>query len=101
LAVVIGLAGNGFAFYLAYQLNSVPPGSSIRPMGLAAYIMLTSGGVFIFGLFLCVLCIGLSGGRWRICLLGLLAIIVCSTPWYVSKAEIDHVIAKNNLTLEP
>ena len=100
-SLAVGVLGTAIAFYLAYTLNSVPPGSSIRPMDLALFILLTAAGTLLLGLVLGIACITKSSRRGSLVVLGLLGIVVsCLGPWYASKAEVDHIVAKNHLVME-
>lgn len=100
-SIGMGLAGTTVSFYLASTLNSVPPGASIRPMALAAVIMLSIGGTFLLGSVLGVACIIMGLRRWRLWLLALFGIgLSCFAPWIVSQAEMDQVVAKNHLNME-
>jgi hypothetical protein len=101
ITIGVGIVGCGITFYLASTLNSVPPGSSIRPMGLVAFIVLTSLGTIVTGMVLGLVCIYKGFRRWRIWLLALLGMALCWAAWPVSQAEMNHMIAQRHLIMEP
>jgi uncharacterized membrane protein YhaH (DUF805 family) len=100
-SIAVGGLGTTLAFYITSTLNSVPPGSSIRPMGLSLIFMLIVIATFLIGLALSIICVAMGFRRWRLWLLALLGLAICSFgPWFVGQAEMHYVTAKNHLVWE-
>jgi hypothetical protein len=91
-------------FLRSFYVNtaSLPPGTEIRPMGLAGVLCLSwIGSILLGGAFAVTgIIISLMRRRWFVAFIGLLVIGATWIPMFVSDWGFDHVVALRKLVLE-
>jgi hypothetical protein len=101
LSCAAGLFANAAPAYFILCMLKIPAGTAIRPMIEAAMIFLGTLGGLAVGLPLAIICL-VTGRRWWFgWALGLCAIILSCSPWFVSGALWDWVVAKQGFTMKP
>ena len=100
----IGLAGNALGMLAASSLRHVAPGSTIRPMGLAALLFLIAAGTAAPGVTLAI--VGIIRGirarrRVLVFMTALLGTLLSLTPLITSRWVWDRIEARNGLVMEP
>jgi predicted permease len=101
LTCVVGLGGNVVGMLAASTLRSVPVGTPIRPMGLAAFLFLVA--LTTAGIGITVAVIAIANGRrrrlvWAVAALG---IVLSLMPLFTSRLVWDHIVAQRGLIEEP
>ena len=100
----VGLAGNALGMLAASTLRHVPPGSSIRPMGLAALLFLIAAVTAALGITLVAVALGGSTRVKRRALFHLIVVLgallslspIVSSRWVWNRIEL-----RNRLMMEP
>lgn len=101
IALVVGVGGNALSLWAAWSLWSVPPGSSIRPMGQAALIGLASLGSAAVGVPLAVTGWVRSVNRLRSSPAVLIILLLCLSPWYAGTRLWKYIETTHGLIMEP
>ena len=99
LALVVGLAGNGYAVWAAFSLRHVPTGATIRPMNVSAAIMFAALATFALGLPCAIIAICQAWRRPAILLAALLGAAVCLTPGYSGQFVWNLIVAQRSLII--
>jgi hypothetical protein len=96
-----GVSGNVIGMLAASTLRHVPPGSSIRPMTLAAVLSLIAFATATIGIPLVI--IGLVHARRRavVWLIGMVGALVSLAPLPASRWVWDQIEARNRFIMEP
>jgi hypothetical protein len=101
LSCAAGLLSNAIPAYFILCLLKIPAGTAVRPMFEVGMILLGTLGGLAVGLPLAIICL-VAGRRWWVgWALGLFAVIVSCSPWFVSWALWDWVVARQDFIMEP
>lgn len=85
-----GIVGIGVSVFLALQLVSIPPGSSIRPMWDSAVVGMVSLFALLVGGPICLFATFYCDGRWKV--LAIIGIVLTLSPMGVYDT-LSNVIA--------
>ena len=97
----VGLAGNVLGMLAASTLRHVPPGTPIRPMGLAALLFFIALGTAGVGLIVAIA--ALMGARRRVLVWIVTAVGICLSlvPLFTSMLVWNWIVARRGLIMEP
>jgi hypothetical protein len=100
-SLATGLCGNVIGMLAASTLRQIPPGSSVRPMSLAATLCLIALATAAIGIPLAI--VGLVRARRRALLwvAGIIGALLCLAPAPTSRWVWDRIETRNRLTMEP
>jgi hypothetical protein len=101
LSCAAGLPANAVPLYFILCLLKIPRGTPIRPMVEVVMIFLGSLGGVIIGLPLGIACVVAGRRWWAAWIIGLLGIGLSLSPWFLSRAVWDWVIARQGFIMEP
>ena len=101
VACAVGLTGNVLGMLAASSLRHVPPGTFIRPMGLAALLFFIALGTAGVGLPLAILALVSGRRRMLIWLVAVVGIALSLMPLFTSRMVWDWIVARRGLIEEP
>jgi hypothetical protein len=101
ITCIVGLGGNIVGMLAASTLLSVPPGSPIRPMGLAAFLFLVALATAGMGITLALIAIANGWRRKLIWIVAGLGVVLSLMPLFSSRLVWDQIVAHRGLLEEP